>query len=493
MSAFLDRLSDHRVAVIGDVMLDCYMSGTVSRISPEAPVPVMRVTDEHSVPGGAANVAANLASLGVAVELVGLAGRDAAYAELIALLGEMGEIDCSGIAAVAGRRTTRKLRVIGARQQIVRVDHEDAIPCAAEVEADFLASIERAVDRADIVILSDYGKGVCSDRAIRTLIDRAAAAGKKVLVDPKRTDLAIYRGAFLITPNRKELSDATGLPCETDEQAAQAAAKAQALSGAQVLLTRSEKGMSFFPVDGPPLHVPTVAQAVFDVSGAGDTVVAVLAAALAADMPIREAMRLANHAAGIVVSKLGTASVTRDELAAALGSESTSTDIQDGRLFDRDALVAQRAAWAKDKLTVGVANGCFDLIHPGHISLIAQAAASCDRLVMALNTDASVKRLKGPTRPLQDERSRAAVVGAIKGVAAVVLFDEDTPLELIEALQPDVLVKGADYSIDRVVGADVVQQRGGRVVLVELVAGKSTSGIIDAGVGRADHPTITLP
>lgn len=486
MTAYLDRLSDYRVAVIGDVMLDCYMSGSVSRISPEAPVPVLRVTDETAVPGGAANVAANLASLGLSVNLVGLAGQDGARDELIALLGAMGNVDCSGIAAVPGRRTTRKLRVIGAHQQIVRVDHEDAFPCSAEIEADFMRAMARAIEGADIVILSDYGKGVCSDRAIRAVIDRADELGKKVLVDPKRTDLAVYRGAFLVTPNRKELTDATGMPCETDEEAAAAAAKAQEMCGAHLLLTRSEKGMSFFPLGEAPLHVPTVAQDVFDVSGAGDTVVAVLAAALAADMPIRDAMRMANHAAGIVVSKLGTASVTREELAAALLAESTTSDINDGRLLDRDAMVALRWAWAKEKLTVGIANGCFDLIHPGHISLIAQAAASCDRLIMALNTDASVRRLKGPSRPIQDEAARAAVIGAIKGVAAVVLFDEETPLELIEALEPDVLVKGADYTIDRVVGADVVRKGGGRVVLAELTPGQSTSGIV-AAASKTDH------
>jgi D-beta-D-heptose 7-phosphate kinase/D-beta-D-heptose 1-phosphate adenosyltransferase len=346
--------------------------------------------------------------------------------------------------------------------------------------------MERAIEGADIIILSDYGKGVCSDRAIRAVIDRADTLGKKVLVDPKRTDLSVNRGAFLVTPNRKELTDATGLPCESDEEAAAAAVRAQEMCGAHLLLTRSEKGMSFFPVGEAPMHVPTVAQGVFDVSGAGDTVVAVLAAALAADMPIRDAMRMANHAAGIVVSKLGTASVTREELAAALLAESTTSDVNDGRLLDREAMVALRWAWAREKLTVGLANGCFDLLHPGHVSLIAQAAASCDRLIVALNTDASVRRLKGPSRPIQDETARAAVIGAIKGVAAVVLFDEDTPLELIQALEPDVLIKGADYTIDRVVGADVVQQRGGRVVLAELMPGKSTSGIVAAAGKMGD-------
>jgi D-beta-D-heptose 7-phosphate kinase/D-beta-D-heptose 1-phosphate adenosyltransferase len=238
--------------------------------------------------------------------------------------------------------------------------------------------------------------------------------------------------------------------------------------------------MSFFPIGAPPIHLATVAQDVFDVSGAGDTVVAVLAASIAAGMPIHDGMRMANHAAGIVVSKLGTASVTREELATSLLAENTTSDINDGRLLGREDLVALRWAWAKEKLTVGFANGCFDLIHPGHISLLAQAAASCDRLVLALNTDASVKRLKGPSRPLQDELARAAVIGAIKGVAAVTLFDEPTPLELIEAMQPDVLIKGGDYTIDQVVGAELVRKRGGRVLLAELSVGHSTSRIVSA-------------
>jgi len=485
MHDFLDRFPSLRVAVVGDVMLDCYMSGDVSRISPEAPVPVMRVTAERQVPGGAANVAANLAALGIAVELVGLAGQDAARDDLVDALRLSGNVQCAGVLGVAGRRTTRKLRIIGQHQQIVRVDHEDPVPCEAEVEERFLAAALAAVDGTDLTVVSDYGKGVCSDRVLRVLLDHAAAQGKPVVLDPKRLDLAAYRGASVITPNRKELADATKLPVETDEEAEAAARAAQAACGADILLTRSEKGMSFFPIDGPPLHLPTVAQDVFDVSGAGDTVVAVLAAAMAAGVPFAEGMRMANHAAGIVVSKLGTASVTRDELRSALLASQANADLfADGALLSRGELVALRHVWAREKLTVGLANGCFDLIHPGHISLIRQAADSCDRLVMALNTDASVRRLKGPSRPIQDEAARAEVMGAIKGVAAVVLFDEETPAELIEALQPDVLVKGADYTIDRVVGADVVQARGGRVVLAELTPGRSTSRLVAASSGQ---------
>ena len=478
MLNLLDQLPDYRVAVIGDLMLDCYMSGEVSRISPEAPVPVMRVTAEKSVPGGAANVAANLASLGLGVSMVGLAGQDAARDELIEALRALGDVNCSGILAVADRRTTRKLRIIGAHQQIVRVDHEDVAPCSAEVEERFLRAALEAVDAADVVIVSDYGKGVCSDRVLRAVFDHAAATAKQVVVDPKRKDLTCYRGATVLTPNRKELAEATGLPVETDEEAAAAAAHAQAMCRAGILLTRSEKGMSFFPVDGAPTHLATVAQDVFDVSGAGDTVVAVLAAAMAADIPFVEGMRMANHAAGIVVSKLGTASVTREELHASLLADSAAGDVADGRLMTREDLVAQRWAWERQKLTVGFANGCFDLLHPGHVSLIHQAAESCDRLVMALNSAASVSRLKGPSRPIQDEAARAAVMGALKGVAAVVIFDEETPLELLHALQPDVLVKGADYTIDRVVGADIVQARGGRVFLADLSPGHSTSRLV---------------
>ena len=486
MKAYLDLLPDVRVAVIGDVMLDSYLHGDVSRISPEAPVPVMRAVSEKVVPGGAANVAANLATLGAQVNLVGLCGRDEARNQLVACLAALGRIDCTRIVAAPDRCTTRKLRIIGARQQIVRIDHEDIEPIDDAVAEDCLRAAMAAIDASDVVILSDYGKGLCSDRLLRATIEHAARTGKRVLVDPKRNDLSAYRGASIITPNRKELSDATKMPCETDEEAAAAAAMAQEVSDAHVLLTRSEKGMSFFPRAGEPIHLPTVAQDVFDVSGAGDTVIAVLAAAVGAGIPLIEGMRMANHAAGIVVSKMGTATVTRDELAASLYAGDAPPAIDGGRV-DRDEAVALRWGWANERLTVGLANGCFDLLHPGHVSLLQQAAKNCDRLIVALNSDASVRRLKGPQRPVQDENARAALVGAIKGVSAVVIFGEDTPRELIQALQPDVLIKGGDYTRDRVVGADVVEARGGRVVLVDLVTGHSTTKLVAAAGKRVER------
>ncbi len=478
MLDILDRFTKCRVAVIGDLILDCYLYGDVSSISPEAPVPIVRSLSEEVVPGGAANVVANLATLGVFVDVVGFTGLDSARDSLIERLQAHGTIDISGMIGVAGRPTTRKLRVLGARQQIVRVDHEDTTPCDQVVEDQLFQASLDAVDRADAVILSDYGKGALSSRILRGVIERCNATQKKVLVDPKLLDLSAYRGATILTPNRKELTAATRLPCETDGEALIAATCAQEVSGANILLTRSEKGMSYFPLAGAPIHLATVAQDVFDVSGAGDTVIAVMASGLASGLSIRDSMKLANHAAGIVVAKVGTACVTPEELSASLASDMASPSVDDGRFLTRDEAVAQRWAWAKDKLTVGVANGCFDLLHPGHLSLVRQAAAACDRLIMALNSDASVRRLKGPGRPIQDESARAAVMGGIKGVSAVVLFDEDTPYELIKSLRPDVLVKGADYTEDKVVGADVVRARGGRVVLAELSPGQSTSKLV---------------
>jgi D-beta-D-heptose 7-phosphate kinase/D-beta-D-heptose 1-phosphate adenosyltransferase len=480
MLPFLERFANCRVSVIGDLILDCYLHGDVSRISPEAPVPVVRSLSEKSVPGGAANVVANLATLGVLVHVVGLTGMDEARDTLIGCLRGHGRIDVSGVIAVAGRPTTRKLRVLGAHQQIVRVDQEDTSPFEASVEDRVIEAAFAAIEAADIVILSDYGKGVLSNRVLRAVIDRCNAAGKEVVIDPKRQDLSAYRGASILTPNRKELTAATRLPCETDEEARAAAAHAWEACGASVLLTRSEKGMSFFSNAGAPIHLATVAQDVFDVSGAGDTVVAVLAASIAAGHPIRDAMKMANHAAGIVVAKVGTACVTPAELYASLASETASHSVNDGRCVALNEAVALRWAWAKEKLTVGIANGCFDLLHPGHVSLIRQASENCDRLIMALNSDASVRRLKGPSRPIQYENARAAVIGAMKGVSAVVLFNEDTPLNLLQALQPDILVKGADYTEDNIVGADIVRARGGRVVLADLSPGHSTTKLVVA-------------
>jgi D-beta-D-heptose 7-phosphate kinase/D-beta-D-heptose 1-phosphate adenosyltransferase len=481
MYSYLERLTRRRIALIGDLMLDCYIEGDVNRISPEAPVPVLHVRAQRRVAGGAANVATNLAALGLHIRVVGLVGEDETREQLLETLANCGEVNISGVVTARDRATIKKLRIIGAHQQIVRVDHEDVLPLTAELETLLIESACRAIEACDVVVISDYGKGVCSDTVLRVIIEYARQHSKPVIVDPKRLDFSAYRGASILTPNRKELADATRMPCETDVEAAIAAHVAQEASQAAILLTRSEKGMSFFPMDGPALHLSTVAQDVFDVSGAGDTVVAVLAAAIAADIPMADGIRMANHAAGIVVSKLGTASVTREELAASLAAEKASPSVNDGRLLNWEDAAAQRWSWAKEKLSVGIANGCFDLVHPGHIALLQQAAEHCDRLIVALNSDSSVRTLKGPTRPIQNEQARAVVMGAIRGVSSVVIFEQETPHELFKTLQPDVIFKGSDYTEDQVVGADIVKARAGRVVLIDLVADQSTSKLVKAG------------
>ena len=475
--ALLSRLAGCRVAIVGDVMLDAYLHGGVTRISPEAPVPVIKWKSEKAVAGGAGNVAANIASLGATVALVGVCGADPDREQLLALLRAAGRIDVDGVITDKSRRTIKKIRVVGQAQQMLRIDHEDDGPISDDVERRLIAKAIEAIEGGDIVVLSDYAKGVLNDRVIAACVARARQAGKTLIVDPKRRDLKDYRGATILTPNRAELTMATGMPCETDEEAEEAAHRVREATGADVLLTRSEKGMSFFPAKGEAIHLPTMAKSVFDVSGAGDTVVALIAVGLAAGLPMIEAMKIANHAAGIVVSRFGTATLTLGELAASIAA-SHMTEVQDGRLVDPETAMRLRKLWEAQGYSVGFTNGCFDLLHPGHVSLIARASAACDRLIVALNTDASVKRLKGPSRPVQNELARAQVIGALKGVDAVVLFDEDTPQQIIEQLQPDVLVKGADYREEQIVGADVVQARGGKIIRADLIDGQSTTKIL---------------
>jgi len=465
------------IAVIGDVMVDRYIVGSVNRISPEAPVPVLVHGAERIVPGGAANVAANAAALGAPVLLVGLVGADAEAGQLAAALATYPGIDLAGLVADTTRPTITKTRVMSGRQQIVRIDAEVVAPPAEETVARLVAAAEAAVAQSAVVVLSDYAKGVLSDRVIAAAIAAARAAGVPVIVDPKRRTFEAYAGASLVTPNRLELAAATGLRDATDAEAAAAAAAAGAQFGGDVLVTRAEKGMTLWRRDGRVLHVPAQAREVFDVSGAGDTALAALAVSLASGHTLETSVYFANAAAAVAVGKIGTAVVTRAELNAALDA-SVPEGAEPGALVDTARAAAIIAGWQAAGARVVFTNGCFDLLHPGHVCLLEAAAREGDRLVVALNTDASVRRLKGETRPVQDEAARARVIGALRCVDLVVLFEEDTPLELITALGPDVLVKGADYREDQVVGADVVKARGGRVALVPLVAGRSTSALV---------------
>ncbi len=480
-SPLIDRFRHARVAVIGDVMLDVHIVGQVNRISADAPVPVLLVQSERHALGGAANVAANIAALGGNALLIGLIGDDPAGHQLVeALAAAEGRIE-QRFVSVQGRPTITKTRYLSGQHQIVRVDRERVEPPPKAAHDALIEEIEDAVATCDVVVLSDYGKGVLTDAVLAATFAAAKKSKRTVIVDPKRMNFAEYRGASIITPNRKELTTAVGLPCETDAQAEIAAKAAMDASGAAILLTRSEKGMTLYRDGQPNIHLPAEAREVFDVSGAGDTVVAGLALSLAAHLPHEQGVRVANAAAAVVVGKVGTATVSPHELSVAMRSQSRSgaeAQTPDEAVTPIGKALAQRDKWRAEGLVVGFTNGCFDLLHAGHVSLLSQSAAACDRLIVALNSDASVRRLKGPTRPVQALESRAAVMSGLKGVDMVVAFEEDTPLELIRALAPDILVKGADYREDQVVGGDLVKSWGGRIVLAGLTEGQSTTALV---------------
>ncbi|HLW93603.1 MAG TPA: D-glycero-beta-D-manno-heptose-7-phosphate kinase [Roseiarcus sp.] len=468
--------------VVGDAMLDLYITGKVERISPEAPAPVLRHGGDREVAGGAANVAANIARLGATARLIAPVGEDAEAGRLAQLLTAAGVafdpiIDPS-------RPTTVKTRVMSGSHQLLRVDRETDQPIAKEFEETILARIDAALPHVRGLILSDYAKGALTDVVLKGAIAAARAQGVPVFVDPKRRDFSPYAGASMITPNRGELATATNLPCNSDEEIEHAARALIAATGAEILVTRSEKGMSFIAEGAAPIHMPTKARQVFDVSGAGDTVIATIACCRVAGVPIEQTMRLANLAAGVVVGKPGAATVSWEELRLSADDHEMPSLLRKGALASRDEAASIREHWRREGLEVGFTNGCFDLLHPGHIATLRFAGRHCDRLIVGLNGDASVARLKGPSRPLQDEKARATVLGAIHCVDLVVIFDEDTPEGLIAALKPDALIKGADYAESDIVGADIVKAAGGRVLRAPLVEGQSTSGLIARGAAE---------
>lgn len=463
--------------VLGDLMLDRYVTGEVRRISPEAPIPVLRAEHRRSVLGGAGNVAANVASLGATVILVGLTGQDAAGDECDALLAAIPAITAHLVRAPA-RPTTVKTRFMSGNHQILRLDEELSDPLTPGLQDALLAAFRAALPGIGAVVLSDYGKGVLGDQVLRGAIEAAVAAGVPVIADPKRVDFASYRGVAVLTPNVLEVSAATGIAATSDAGAEAAGSQALARSGAgAVLVTRSERGMTLVRPGSAPLHVPARARGVADVSGAGDTMAAALAIALACGAPLPEAAALANAAAGIAVTKPGTAAVRHAELTVALHRNEWLA-IDEKVAGDLESALVRIAAWRRAGLRVGFTNGCFDLIHPGHVRLLARARATCDRLVVALNSDASVRRLKGPDRPVQNETARATVMASITSANLVMLFEDDTPEALIRAILPDVLIKGADYGLEQVVGADIVLANGGQVALIPLEEGHSTSNTI---------------
>ncbi|MBR0560000.1 D-glycero-beta-D-manno-heptose-7-phosphate kinase [Neokomagataea anthophila] len=470
----IDNLSFGRVAIIGDLLLDCYINGSVERISPEAPVPVLVHANHTTVPGGAANVAMNAATLGCSVELVGLIGCDQSAETLRKNLQILSNISLSGLVADPAWPTITKTRVLSGRQQLVRIDEEKIDHVSPDMQEALIAASRTAIAHADVVICSDYAKGVLSDPVLHAIFAEAQARNIPVIVDPKRLDFRTYRGATLITPNRGELKASTGLPVKTNAEVEYAARRAMEQFGGDMLVTRSEDGMTLCRQNGSVTHATAHKSEVYDVSGAGDTVVATIASVLSAGQDLETAIVIAANAASIAVSKLGTATVTREEL-----NQSLLADMQEnGATLPLSQAQHIIENWRHHGARIVFTNGCFDLIHPGHIALIREASRQGDKLVVALNSDASVMRLKGPTRPLQDEQARATVMGALRYVDLVVIFDEDTPLQAIQTLKPDVLVKGSDYREDDVVGGDFVKSYGGTVFLANLVSGRSTTSIV---------------
>jgi D-beta-D-heptose 7-phosphate kinase/D-beta-D-heptose 1-phosphate adenosyltransferase len=465
------------VLVVGDVMIDRYVTGKVERISPEAPVPVLLHSHDRAVAGGAANLAVNIFALGCDVRLVGAIGHDQNGEELKDILAQTG-VSVAHLVTDAAKPTICKTRVVSGRQQFFRIDREVAGRLSDAVEEAIIRSARAAMEDADMVVVSDYAKGVFSDRVLQQVIGAAKSLGKRVLVDPKRRTFEAYRGADLIKPNAGELAAASGMPCSTDaEVEAAAGAIASQFDGA-ILVTRAEAGMSLIRSGTPARHFKSTVLEVADVSGAGDTALAALAVSLVEGRGIEDAVTISNVAAGVAVSKLGTAIVSRAELDAAL-ARASRPEHHPGSLATLSDAAEIAEAWRRMGESVVFTNGCFDLIHAGHIELLTFAGREGDRLVVGLNSDASVRKLKGPTRPIQTELDRARVVGALRAVDLVVLFDELTPLSLIEAISPDVLIKGADYTEEQIVGGDIVKARGGRIALFPLLEGRSSTKIVE--------------
>lgn len=475
---FLSNSDDAHVVVVGDLMLDRYLWGNVERVSPEAPVPVVHLQRETSQPGGAANVAMNIAGLGLTTTLIGCVGEDSAARQLKALLKKR-EIRTDPLIVVADRPTTTKTRVVGNRQQMLRLDDERTHELGDAVEKRLVEAVDASLEGADGLILSDYAKGVLSSSLCTQIIERAAARECPVLVDPKGSDYQKYAGATTVTPNDRELSLATGAATDDVEGLLDSGQLLrQDIDVENLIVTRGEDGISRLSGTGHE-HYQAVTREVFDVSGAGDTVVATLSAARAAGLGWPSSIRLANLAASIVIGKVGTVPVTRNELADAVRDGQFSE--KNEKIFERDHLSDQVHAWKAHGDAIVFTNGCFDILHAGHVSYLDSAKRRGNRLVVGLNTDQSVRSIKGAPRPIVPEEQRARVLASLASVDAVVLFDEDTPQSLIEEVRPDVLVKGADYEKSDVVGASAVEEWGGRVELIPLVDGVSTTQIL----GRA--------
>ena len=469
-----------KILCIGDLMLDRFVKGEVERISPEAPVPVFRWVGEKEVLGGAGNVAANLRALGVGVKLIGRIGRDQEGEKLKGMFSSLG-IETRLV--VSDRiPTIVKTRFISKNNHILRMDQELVEELCGDEESIAIRETENALKEADLVIVSDYAKGFLSKTLLAKIMAMSAAAGKKVFVDPKGQGWKKYSGATLVKPNRKELKEETAANLSADDpklientlEAARAMLKTTLIK--EAVVTLSEKGMVYIPLEGESLYLPTEGREVYDVSGAGDTTIAVLAAASAVGASMKDAMNLANIAAGVVVGKLGTSTVTPQELLMALKRKLDPMPFA-RKIYSLEALKQEVVAWQAKGEKVGFTNGCFDCLHSGHLFSLYQAKEHCDRLVVAVNSDSSVRRLKGPTRPIQDEKTRSLVLAGLEAVDAVVVFEEDTALGVVEALRPDVIAKEG-YAIENWPEAQVVAAYGGQAITLKRLEGYSTSNMV---------------
>ena len=466
----LSAMQSRCVLVVGDVMLDRFVDGSVKRISPEAPVPILSQTSSKQMPGGAANVACNLAYLGCQVRLIGITGQDETAAILRREIEHAPGIEFAPL-LLPSRPTCVKTRYRAGGQQILRVDEEMTESLDDATLLQLTEVITASVKMADVVVLSDYAKGCLPPPIIAKAVEAAKKAGKMVIADPKLTDFSAYSDVDVLTPNLAELQLATDTPLNNLDSITAAACDAAASHriGA-VMATLSSRGIILVNAKGAITHEAAAARDVFDVSGAGDTVVAMLAAATAGGLALADAVSLANLAAGVAVGKSGTAIVSPGEIIAYATPDPPPTSIAHWQ--------KQCAEWRTEGLRVGFTNGCFDVLHPGHLFMLADAAHRCDRLVVGLNSDASVRELKGLSRPIQTAQTRASVLASLESVAGVAIFEEETPLALITALQPDVLFKGGDYKVEDVVGGNLVRARGGDIVITPTLARHSSTGII---------------
>jgi D-beta-D-heptose 7-phosphate kinase/D-beta-D-heptose 1-phosphate adenosyltransferase len=472
----IDRFTDARVLCVGDVMLDRFVYGQVDRISPEAPIPVFSIREERSMLGGAGNVARNLAALGAQTSFVSAIGNDKVGHEIASMVGKEKRM-VPHMLTEAGRVSTTKTRYVAGTYQLLRADREVTQPITDATAQMLIETVRGEMAHNQAVILSDYGKGLFTRATLAAIIESARARNLPVIVDPKSRDFSLYSGATCVCPNLHELANAATRELHTEEDIISAARSLiEAHSIASILVTRSRDGMTFVSAQGEVHHIAARAQEVFDVSGAGDTAIATLTLGIAVGLETPKAAQLANLAAGIVVGRLGTAVVTGQDIKTVLTVNDRASFVH--KILPIAAAESQVDQWRREGKTVGFTNGCFDLMHPGHLSLLHETKFHCDKLIVGLNSDDSIKRLKGPNRPVNGEVERALLLASLAVVDMVVIFEEDTPRTLIEILKPGVLAKGADYQRHEVVGHDVVDRYGGKVILVPIKEGYSTTNLI---------------